>query len=207
MLGGQCNIGEAILRCWGIWTTRTLSSWWRPSWCLSLCATCLTNVVLRCSLFRHMNYWEPIHTYMFINNFLMDGMNVVNEASPQTQQLRWMLSETIDILSKFYLTVHWRISYTQSSFSFWVHPLFCIKVRGQHLYLAVTERSSSHPKTNKYRGSVWLFLALITNYNRLYSWKLVKILLTPFWSHLDIRSPGSWAPFIRPAKLHKFDHT
>ena len=71
MLGGQCNIGETILRCWGIWTTRTLSSWWRPSWCLSLCATCLTNVVLRCSLFRHMNYWEPIHTYMFINN--LDG--------------------------------------------------------------------------------------------------------------------------------------
>ena len=137
-----------------------------------------------------------IHTYMFINNFLMDGMNVVNEASPQTQRLRWMLSETIDILSKFYLTVHWRISYTQSSFSFWVHPLFCIKVRGQHLYLAVTERSSSHPKTNKYRGSVWLFLALITNYNRLYSWKLVKNLLTPFWSHFSYPQCRILSPFI-----------
>ena len=140
-----------------------------------------------------------IHTYMFINNFLMDGMNVVNEASPQTQRLRWMLSETIDILSKFYLTVHWRISYTQSSFSFWVHPLFCIKVRGQHLYLAVTERSSSHPKTNKYRGSVWLFLALITNYNRLYSWKLVKILLTPFWSHFSYPQCRILSPFSKIA--------
>ena len=136
-----------------------------------------------------------IHTYMFINNFLMDGMNVVNEASPQTQRLRWMLSETIDILSKFYLTVHWRISYTQSSFFFWVHPLFCIKVRGQHLYLAVTERSSSHPKTNKYWGFVWLFLALNTNCNRLYSWKLEKNLLRPLCTHFAHPQSRILSPF------------
>ena len=56
-------------------------------------------------------------------------------------------------------------------------------VRGQHVCLADAERSSSQPITNEYWGYVWLSLALITNYVRLYSWKWVKILLRPFWSH------------------------
>ena len=86
---------------------------------------------------------------------------------------------------------------------FWVHPLFCIKLRGQHLYLAVAERSSSHPKTNKYWGLVWLFLALNTNYIWLYSWNWVKNLLRPIWTHFchpqsRILSPFrlSWLPFL-----------
>ena len=90
---------------------------------------------------------------------------------------------------------------------FWVHPLFCIKLRGQHLYLAVAERSSSHPKTNKYWGLVWLFLALNTNYIWLYSWNWVKNLLRPFWTHLVIRSPGSWAPFEIWVNILKFGRT
>ena len=63
----RCLVGNVILvkQFCGV-EARTLSSWWRPSWCLSLCATCLTNVVLRCSLFRHMNYWEPIYIYIHI---------------------------------------------------------------------------------------------------------------------------------------------
>ena len=133
-----------------------------------------------------------IHTYMFINNFLMDGMNVVNEASPQTQRLRWMLSETIDILSKFYLTVHWRISYTQSSFSFWVHPLFCIKVRGQHLCLAVTESSSSHPKTIKHWDSLWLFFFVD---HKLKLAVYLKMGTTNFDHTILIRSSGSGTTF------------
>jgi len=39
--------------------------------------------------------------------------------------------------------------------SLWPHlgpPPFCKKVRGQHLCLAVTVRSSLHPKTNRYWG-------------------------------------------------------
>ena len=47
------------------------------------------------------------------------------------------------------------------------HTFFQDCVRGQHLCLAHAERSSSHPKTNKYWGFVWLFLALITIYIRL----------------------------------------
>ena len=68
-------------------------------------------------------------------------------------------------------------------------------MRGQHLYLAVTVRSSSHPKTNKYWGFVWLLLALITNYNWLYSWKWVKNLLRPFWSHFSYPQSRILSPF------------
>ena len=75
-------------------------------------------------------------------------------------------------------------------------------MRGQHLYLAVTVRSSSHPKTNKYWGFVWLLLALITNYNWLYSWKWVKNLLRPFWSHLSYPQSRILSPFGKPSKNH-----
>ena len=68
-------------------------------------------------------------------------------------------------------------------------------MRGQHLYFAVTVRSSSHPKTNKYWGFVWLLLALITNYNWLYSWKWVKNLLRPFWSHFSYPQSRILSPF------------
>ena len=68
-------------------------------------------------------------------------------------------------------------------------------MRGQHLYLAVTVRSSSHPKTNKYWGLVWLFLALNTNYIRLYSWKWVKILLRPFCTHFSYPQSRILSPY------------
>ena len=83
---------------------------------------------------------------------------------------------------------------------FWVHPLFCIKLRGQHLYLAVAERSSSHPKTNKYWGLVWLFLALITNYIWLYSWNWVKNLLRPIWTHFSHPQSRILSPFFTVAR-------
>ena len=77
-----------------------------------------------------------------------------------------------------------------------ISSLFQDCVRGQHLCLAHAERSSSHPKTNKYWGFVWLFPALNTNCNRLYSWKLEKNLLRPLCTHFAhpqsrIRSPFS----------------
>ena len=68
-------------------------------------------------------------------------------------------------------------------------------VRGQHVCLADAERSSSQPKTNEYWGCAWLFLALITNYIRLYSWKWVKILLRPFWSHFTYPQSRILSPF------------
>ena len=75
-------------------------------------------------------------------------------------------------------------------------------VRGQHVCLADAERSSSQPITNEYWGYVWLSLALITNYVRLYSWKWVKILLRPFWSHFTypqsrILSPFTYLPSVK----------
>ena len=68
-------------------------------------------------------------------------------------------------------------------------------VDGQHVCLADAERSSSQPKTNEYWGYAWLFLALITNYIRLYSWKWVKILLRPFWSHFTYPQSRILSPF------------
>ena len=68
-------------------------------------------------------------------------------------------------------------------------------VRGQHVCLADAERSSSQPITNEYWGYVWLSLALITNYIRLYSWKWVKILLRPFWSHFTYPQSRILSPF------------
>ena len=68
-------------------------------------------------------------------------------------------------------------------------------VDGQHVCLADAERSSSQPKTNEYWGYAWLFLALITNYIRLYSWKWVKILLRPFWSHFTYPQSKILSPF------------
>ena len=68
-------------------------------------------------------------------------------------------------------------------------------VRGQHVCLADAERSSSQPITNEYWGYVWLSLALITNYVRLYSWKWVKILLRPFWSHFTYPQSRILSPF------------
>ena len=83
-----------------------------------------------------------------------------------------------------------------------IDPVLCLnhplleevkkKMWGQHLYLAVTVRSSSHPKTNKYWGFVWLFLALITNYIGLYSWKLVKILGIFFAPHFGCSTTGNF---------------
>ena len=68
-------------------------------------------------------------------------------------------------------------------------------VDGQHVCLADAERSSSQPITNEYWGYVWLSLALITNYIRLYSWKWVKILLRPFWSHFTYPQSRILSPF------------
>ena len=68
-------------------------------------------------------------------------------------------------------------------------------VDGQHVCLADAERSSSQPKTNKYWGFVWLFLALNTNCNRLYSWKLEKNLLRPFCTHFAHPQSRILSPF------------
>ena len=76
-----------------------------------------------------------------------------------------------------------------------ISSLFQDCVRGQHLCLAHAERSSSHPKTNKYWGFVWLFLALNTNCNRLYSWKLEKNLLRPFCTHFTYPQSRILSPF------------
>jgi len=96
----------------------------------------------------------------------------------------------------FYLAVHWGILYTHSSFPLLGPTSFCMKVRGQHLYLAVTVRSSSHPKTNKYWGFVGLFLALNTNYILLYSWQCVKIMLRPFCTHFTHSKFSPLRPFL-----------
>ena len=96
----------------------------------------------------------------------------------------------------FYLAVHWGILYTHSSFPLLGPTSFCMKVRGQHLYLAVTVRSSSHPKTNKYWGFVGLFLALNTNYILLYSWQCVKIMLRPFCTHFTHSKFSLLRPFL-----------
>ena len=82
------------------------------------------------------------------------------------------------------------------SSSFWTFFQDC--VRGQHLCLAHAERSSSHPKTNKYWGFVWLFLALNTNCNWLYSWKLEKNLLRPFCTHFTYPQSRILSPFWVP---------
>jgi len=71
----------------------------------------LRHVVWRCS-----DMWTTESLYMFINNFLMDEIFTGKEVSPHSLLSSWMLTDNIDILSKFYLAVHWRISYTQSSF-------------------------------------------------------------------------------------------
>ena len=76
-----------------------------------------------------------------------------------------------------------------------ISSLFQDCVRGQHLCLAHAERSSSHPKTNKYWGFVWLFPALNTNCNRLYSWKLEKNLLRPFCTHFAHPQSRILSPF------------
>ena len=96
----------------------------------------------------------------------------------------------------FYLAVHWGILYTHSSFPLLGPTSFCMKVRGQHLYLAVTVRSSSHLKTNKYWGFVGLFLALNTNYILLYSWQCVKIMLRPFCTHFTHSKFSPLRPFL-----------
>ena len=76
-------------------------------------------------------------------------------------------------------------------------------VRGQHVCLADAERSSSQPLTNEYWGYVWLSLALITNYVRLYSWKWVKILLRPFWSHFTYPQSRILSPFQSSQRLNR----
>ena len=77
-------------------------------------------------------------------------------------------------------------------------------MRGQHLYLAVTVRSSSHPKTNKYWGSVWLSLALNTNYIWMYSWKWVNTLLRPFCTHFSYPQSRILSPFCKLDQISQF---